>query len=353
LLRTTANPQAPDAGWSFDAAAWNAQNLNGASCVGSDAGLGVICRSASGGYKAVSVGRTSACVLANDGSVSCWQSGDFSNAVYREQPPGTFTNVDVASGATLVEGEYACGVAADQTLQCWGQEWDILGHPGYAPPLPSGQFTSVSASANNGIVCGIRTNGRLACWGHDVIPPDAGPSYFNVDAGPDGGFPESVTDQYLPSSAPGPFTQVSVGSDDTPGRAFACAVRVDGSVQCWPNNVDGGVPPAGSYEAIQTKNSCGIQADGTITCWGPEFQCTPGDATCAPIPTGAFQQIDTSGQFGCGIRTDGSLACWGNTLLTPPPPDGTFTSLGVGFERACAIDAQGYAVCWGRVFSMP
>src|ERR1700722_9023537 len=63
------NQQPPSQGDGWDAAALNADNLNGASCALSDSGPGSTCRSSTNGYKAVAVGRDYACVLAMDGTV--------------------------------------------------------------------------------------------------------------------------------------------------------------------------------------------------------------------------------------------------------------------------------------------
>jgi hypothetical protein len=65
-------------------------------------------------------------------------------------------------------------------------------------PPPAGTFTSVSAGQN--IVCGVKTDGTIACWG-------------------------TVDSSEVPA---GTFTSVSVGRDGD-----VCGVKTDGTVACW------------------------------------------------------------------------------------------------------------------------
>ena len=55
------------------------------------------------------------------------------------------------------------------------------------------------------------------------------------------------------------------------GSLHACAIRTDGSVECW--GPLGGLPAlaagSDSYKTLSvgTYHSCGIRADDTIRCW--------------------------------------------------------------------------------------
>lgn len=99
------------------------------------------------------------------------------------------------------------------------------------------------------------------------------------------------------------FVQVGTGEN------HACAVRSDGSAQCWGDNDDG-------------------QLD---------------------LPSGVkFRQIASGWRFSCGTTTKGALACWGrNEHQQASPPDGQFTEVAAGWDHACAIGPGG-AACWGR-----
>ncbi len=55
------------------------------------------------------------------------------------------------------------------------------------------------------------------------------------------------------------------------GLYHSCALKVDGTLDCWGNNVDGqaaGQP--GPYLSVSAGwyHSCGVKADGAVDCWG-------------------------------------------------------------------------------------
>jgi alpha-tubulin suppressor-like RCC1 family protein len=82
------------------------------------------------------------------------------------------------------------------------------------------------------------------------------------------------SENQAPSLVTGPFTQVSAGYDHT------CALRSDGTLECWGNNNYGkSIPPAGAFEQVSTgsHHACAIGIDGDIACWGSDDygQSTP------------------------------------------------------------------------------
>jgi hypothetical protein len=100
------------------------------------------------------------------------------------------------------------------------------------------------------------------------------------------------------------YAQISAGSQHT------CAVRTDGSLECWGNNSRGqATPPAGTgYKQVSggRYHTCAVRTDGSLACWGYDWhgQATP------PAGTG-FARVSAGGSHTCALRTDGSLACWG------------------------------------------
>ncbi len=63
----------------------------------------------------------------------------------------------------------------------------------------------------------------------------------------------------------GAFTQVSAGS------LHACAIKPDGTVACWGNNLDGqSTPPEGAFLWISAGqfHTCGLRSGGGLECWG-------------------------------------------------------------------------------------
>ena len=163
-------------------------------------------------------------------------------------PPGAFRQV--SAGA-----RYACAVAADDTLACWGGTEAGAGTP------PAGKFRQVSTSRefSRPHTCGVREDGSLACWGSNSD------GQTNVP--------------------PGTFTQVSVG-----GR-FTCAIRSDDRLACWGEDSHRQTgAPAGTFKEVSAggEHACGITLDDRVACWGSDefFQRTiPGTPTPTPTPT--------------------------------------------------------------------
>lgn len=119
-----------------------------------------------GRFQSVSVGHTHACAIRATGRVACWgYDGD-----NRASPPrGKFKSISVG-------GSHSCGVKTDDTLACWGANTarfrgdSLFGSSrnvyetryGQADP-PEGMFRAVAAGEWH--ACGIRTDGRVTCWG--------------------------------------------------------------------------------------------------------------------------------------------------------------------------------------------
>ena len=110
------------------------------------------------------------------------------------------------SGST----NHSCGVRADQTVACWGANYN-----GQADP-PAGKFWSVSVGA--GYSCGLLVDQALACWGE------------NAHEGPaqDGSTSTIQDNRAVPPA--GRFLSVSAGV------LHACGVRTDKTVTCWGSN---------------------------------------------------------------------------------------------------------------------
>jgi len=100
-----------------------------------------------------------------------------------------------------------CGIkASDGSLTCWGDSVNI---PLSSPPQTTGFFAldvGTRGTSNAQYGCALNATG-MTCWG---------------------GYPLNV-----PQSAPGSFTQVSVGGE------HVCAIKSTGELQCWGSNSAG------------------------------------------------------------------------------------------------------------------
>ena len=144
-----------------------------------------------------------------------------------------------------------------------------------------------------------------------------------------------------PTPPPGRFSAVSTGG------LHSCAIRVDGTIQCWGPSTDGQTdPPPGQFAALATSSPvCAIRSDGTIECWGTSI----GGEVDAP--DGTFSAISI-GRGWCGIRTDGTLECRGHrqgdwVTLPPDGPGERFTAVSFGSRHSCAVRVDGTITCWG------
>jgi alpha-tubulin suppressor-like RCC1 family protein len=128
-------------------------------------------------------------------------------------------------------------------------------------------------------------------------------------------------------------TQVSTITDAidvAAGYRFACALRADGTVWCWGDNIEGQlgdgttamrttpVQVMGVSNAVQialgTTHGCARLSSGAVRCWGG---APPGDGSASSLVavavTGIADATDLSAgdDYTCAMRSDASAWCWG------------------------------------------
>jgi len=186
----------------------------------------------------------------------------------------TFTQIAVGFG-----GNHACGIAADQTAWCWGE--DDLGALGYGtktlanrfpqgvpyPVATSGGIKFKWITAGGRYSCALDTGGKAYCWGKSSA----------------GAFGTGSVAGYAiaPSPAAGTmtFTRIEAGIDTT------CGIDSAGDGWCWGANGRGqlGIGTVNAATPTPTKvagglkwksivpgsvHSCGIASDDSLYCWG-------------------------------------------------------------------------------------
>jgi len=249
-----------------------------------------------------------------------------------------------------------------------------------------GVWESLSAGQNHS--CGVAANASLWCWGENVS----------------GQVGNGVTAPGLPQATP---VQVGAATDwrlSTAGGSHSCAVMDDSTLWCWGNGFSGqlGTGPLFGQESSPVDvstgvstvsaggdHTCAIADSGELSCWGTGSSgqlgvglgCPPdvdddftvcGDVTSPPTAVGAPAQVGTAAnwewidlgkQHTCGIRNPGILWCWGlnnqgrlgdDTTIERSSPTAVFTgfvdwaSVSAGDHHTCAIRNSGYLYCWGR-----
>ena len=225
-------------------------------------------------------------------------------------PPGRWQFV--ATGAS-----WACGIALDQTLWCWGHITDNPTGLRIQPPAQVGtaKWESIAVSTyDSGHACGIQSDKSLWCWGDNT----AGQLGDNTTA-----FalvPEQITNAK--------WNAIAVGGD----KGYTCGIQADGSLWCWGDNESGEL------------------GDGTTT-----NQLVP-----EQIGTAKWTSLALGNNYVCGIQSDGSLSCWGsnnygqlgdgttNQQLTPEKAiGGSWTAVAAASVHTCAVDNQQGLWCWG------
>jgi hypothetical protein len=139
------------------------------------------------------------------------------------------------------------------------------------------------------------------------------------------------------------WTQVAVG------RAFACGLRTDGSIDCWGGFGPITTPPAGTFTQVVAgggtladQHACALASDGTAACWGDNGWGQ------LDAPGGAFTQLASGRHHVCGLRPDGSVECWGaDHVGQASPPASTFTQITCQTDVCCGLHADGSPECWG------
>ena len=228
-------------------------------------------------------------------------------------------------------------------------------------------------SAGGDHTCGIRTSGRLYCWGSD--------QYGQLG----NGIPNQNED--TPFEVAGNHTDWTAV---TTGLAHTCALRSTGRLYCWgvdqygqlgnrtpnaqedvPVEVAGG---ATNWAAVNAGDlhTCARKTTGRLYCWGNDTygqlgNRTPNASRSAPVEVSlgltTWTGFDAGSWHTCARRRSGRLYCWGlddngqlgngapNASRSVPVEVGggatTWTTVATGYAHTCAGRANGRLYCWG------
>jgi hypothetical protein len=221
--------------------------------------------------------------------------------------PGTACKVPFTS--VVAADQYTCGLRSDGRITCFGR------HDVGQLDAPSGAYAAIAGSGSD--MCALGLDGTLACWGY----------HYRLDSSP----------RYFPP--PASYQSVSVSA------IYNCALA-SGTPACWGTMI--ATPPSGAFSATAVANwvACGLRPDGTVTCWssGPLAD----DGQLNPPPD-TFRALSINALTSCGLHsTDGSIACWGYDSFGVAPPSGSFKALSINDNDACALDMAGTIECWGH-----
>jgi alpha-tubulin suppressor-like RCC1 family protein len=333
---------------------------------------------------AVAVGPEHECALRSDGTVACW--GLISLQVTTgglPVVPATPVTVSGLTGATAITAGslFNCALLANGTVECWGE--DSSGNLGsfspsdagasFSPPVVVPGLQGVTAIASGAVhTCALLSTGTVSCWGDD-FDLELGSDLSDAGTFPSscGGHPCSAT----PIAVPGlsGVTAIAAGGTDT------CALRTDGSVQCWGMSGGGGLGNGqalagaslpvdvqglpGPVRAISVgeDSACALLSAGTVECWGLDrlnlpYASNPGTpepvvadwSEAVALPDGGFdvptsdlsdvQSVAAGSGFACAVLTGGAVECWGKN------DQGQLGTGQIGLPQGC-VDRNPAALC--------
>ncbi len=356
-------------------------------------------------WRAHSIGQRHGCAVRDDGTLWCWGSncagqlgdGTRETSATPIQVGDATSWIDVAAG-----GGHSCAIDDTGALTCWGgldygQNQGCDEMPSLSPTLVEGTWSDVSANWYS--IHALRSDGTLwrmidAPWGE--APPfqpitQVGSATWRVMAS---GISEVCgirTNGTLACAWDDAAEETQVGTDDDWGDAIAvsyhaCATKADGSSWCWGRN-DFGQLGIGTLDAPETptrvgdelgwtalsagyRHSCGVR-DGALWCWGGNGggELGAGDLPQRTVPTRVGESSSWSApSLGSALscaNDDATWKCWGRNRFgqlgsaggevhsNPIALDGSWTALRASDSSICAIDDAFGWWCWGNTDPEP
>lgn len=338
---------------------------DGASCAGGVCQSGACCTGCLNGTACEPGTEPSACGTGGGACAVCSAPAPFCDAACVGPRP-------VESFA--VGSEFACAIATDTSLWCWGS--NVAGQLGQSTAGPGTESDTpvlistgwVAVGAGDEHVCAIRDDDSIWCWGD------------NEDG-------QLLTGDTTSRATPTRFdtTEVFVSADGGLNSDHTCLMRGDGALFCAGQN-DYGQCGVGTFVDVRMlaqvtgtwiavglghHNTCGAQMDGSLHCWGENLHGQLGNGM-----SGTMMSVSTPQRVGaltgwtavahgdhhvCAVRA-GELHCWGfngdgqvgngmTTDVLMPLRIGTATDwseTAAGLEHSCGLRTDGTLYCWGR-----
>lgn len=256
---------------------------------GSTVGNGIRRVGTATNWKAVSAGGTHTCGVRSDGRLYCWgndESGQIGNgSAGSPNSPAQITSSRTWSGV-VTGASHTCAIRAGGILYCWGENDNgQIGDGSTDDRTEPTRITSAGdwkgVSAGNQHTCAVR--GKLYCWG-----ADGSGQIGNGSAGA--------------SRVPTQVTSAKDWKGVTAGGEHNCAVRGSGLLYCWGANaarqaVETSGTSSFNYPQKIAGNSdwriheagnqhtCAIRTNGWLYCWGNQVRPSNGTAAGSANPS--------------------------------------------------------------------
>jgi hypothetical protein len=289
---------------------------------------------------AIKYGRAGApalgCAIESNGALACWSmmiAGLFADDLALERPIAGTDFVDVAVGRAQI-----CLLAADGSLSCFHYAWDSANETWLftAPVEQPGRFRSVTAGGRT--FCAIEEPGGVAhCWREPT----------NCRNRAEGTSPRPVTLD-CPAASGG---TVIGGTEDSVAVSVSinggCALRNDERVVCWGKLGDGA--PSGQASpmtqvgrstavAVTWDRACARRKSGAMSCWPTPLRDAPRET----------QAIATRGDTLCWIDASARLWCRAGAEPARRIADGA-ADVALG-EQLCVRSTDDSVTCWAEPY---
>ncbi len=271
---------------------------------------------------------------------------------------------------------HSCFIREDHSVVCWGknnagqlgdESSENHSNPVDVAGIPTGTLAILTGG---NFSCTLQDGGAALCWGKN--------DYGQLGDG-------TTINRLHPVDVRN--TSEWISRFDT-GNAFACALLGKGSVQCWGQNNAGQLGNGSEEDSILSVSvqrleqgtrflslgslhACAIRQQGDLVCWGDNVNGQLGDGTWISATTPVdvegldsnVQAVSAAESHTCALKTNGSVLCWGanvygqlgngtqadsKTAVQVSSLESGVKAISAGARHSCAILEGGSVVCWGN-----
>lgn len=355
-------------------------NSNGQAGINSTVTDGVPQRVSDSLFTFVETSRANTCAIDDSGRLYCWGE-NLSRQVGAPQQNGdakvpVLVNAQSVWLSVAVGDSHVCGLQADNRLWCWGsnrvgQLDGVVDSVLVTAPkaiFPSDDWAAISTFEKT--TCGLKANGTASCWGQN---PSG--EFGNGQA-------TAVGMRTVAAGSSADWSSIVLGAEHT------CGIKRDSQEWwCWGNNGYGqlGQFSAQPQErsplqmatdaerqwltiALGSKHTCAIDTNHHMYCMGGDHEGQLGLRLPVRAPQslgGPWGAFSINSSTACGNQ-GADLKCWGNGRMfqignnisasqqTPQkvtlPNAAAASAIAVGNRVTCAV-AGGVLHCWGTASS--